>query len=223
MNTKHLTLAFAILAILTGCKKKTDCPKEETTTTTSSGTTMTFQPGVTTGNDAVICSYTSTTNFGINYPEISGLAGTVSGNPSYLRGLFMFDLSNIPVSTTIKSAKLSLYGSTDPLNGSTSMSGTNNACIIVRITSAWEESVVTWNTQPSVTTTNQVSLPHNSVSSADDLDIDVTALVQDMVNNPTSSFGFELKMVIEAAYYGKQYASSDYSDATKHPKLVVSY
>jgi hypothetical protein len=51
--------------------------------------------------------------------------------------------------------------------------------------------------------------------------IDVSALVRDMLVNGNN--GFYLRMQTEAIYNIRQYASSTYSDATKHPKLVIVY
>ena len=55
------------------------------------------------------------------------------------------------------------------------------------------------------------------------MDIDVTQLVQDIVDNPASSYGFMILLQNEASYRAVYFASSDYTDSAKHPKLVVAY
>lgn len=195
----------------------------QTIIVSSGSTTVTLQPDATSGIDAGLSSYYPSTNYGATYPEITALSGTSGGSNILIRSVFMFDLSAIASTKTVTSAKLTLYGGTDPVNGTNSMSGTANASYIQRITSTWTELGVTWNNQPSTTTTNEVALPTTTIANKDFIDIDVTNLVKDMVSNPSTSFGFELVLQNESGYNSMQFASSDCTDATKRPKLVVVY
>lgn len=155
--------------------------------------------------------------------EIDAAAWTVGGETVYVRGLFRFDLSSIPANATILSAKLSLYSNPTPLNGDLvhANSGTDNSMFIRRITSYWDPQLTTWSNQPTVTTTNQISIPHTSQSLLDLIDIDVKNLIVDMQN--TANYGFRISLQNEVIYNIRDFCSSTYADATKHPKLVITY
>src|SRR5262249_35786347 len=132
--------------------------------------------------DCVPCGY-DTSNWGL-HPDFAAAAWTNMGNPSNERSLVQFDLSSIPPSAQITSALLSLFHNPTPASapGHSQLSGPNDA-LLQRITSTWDEMTVTWNTQPTTTTQNQVTLPPSTSATQDYTNIDVTALVQDMVNN----------------------------------------
>jgi len=191
-------------------------------------TTIVLQPDAEKGKDAVIgdcipCGYYNSND---GYKDIFiCCAWTNGGNASNNRSLIEFDLTGIPSGATITSAKLSLYWNPSPADtniGHSQISGSNTAWL-QRITSAWDESTVTWANQPSATTQNQVSLQASTSDTASYPDINVTALVQDMVNNPSASFGFMLKLQTESYYRSLRFASSDCSNAALHPKLEICY
>ena len=192
-----------------------------------SQTTITLQPGAAAGKDAELfscgpCGYASR-NFG-NKPDLNAVAWTNNGNKSNIRSLIQFDLSAIPVGAVITDARLSLYYNSDNQEGSHfSTFFYKNTTMINRVTSNWDESTVTWNNQPSVTTANQVTLAASTSSTQSYPNINVTALVQDMVNNPAQSFGFRLKMKAEDQFRKLLFASSDHANAALRPKLVVTY
>jgi hypothetical protein len=194
-------------------------------------TEMTFQPDACRGKDTWVemingvPSY-ATRNFG-SYDQIAAAAWTFSGlggSDGYLRALIDFvDLQNIPQGTTVNYAYLSLYGM--PTSGLISLgSYGSNACYVQRVTSAWDESTVTWNTQPSVTTTNQVTLPgSNGVQwNYHVIDLNITTLVQDMLNQPPAQrYGLYIRLQTEAYYRSMLFASSDNTDASRRPKLRI--
>jgi hypothetical protein len=155
-------------------------------------------------------------------PEFAAAAWTHNGDPTYLRGLFGFDLSAIPITATIQSAKLSLYSTPNPINGNQidANYGANNSMYLQRITSPWA-STVTWQNQPSTTTTSQVSIPSTTQSRLDLIDLDVTNLVKDM--RQLGNYGFMLRLQSETIYTSRIFCSSKHADATKHPKLVIQY
>ena len=192
-----------------------------------SQTTITLQPGAAAGKYAELfscgpCGYASR-NFG-NKPDLNAVAWTNNGNKSNIRSLIQFDLSAIPVGAVITDARLSLYYNSDNQEGSHfSTFFYKNTTIINRVTSNWDESTVTWNNQPSVTTLNQVTLAASTSSTQSYPNINVTAMVQDMVNNPAQSFGFRLKMKAEDQFRKLLFASSDHANAALRPKLVVTY
>lgn len=147
---------------------------------------------------------------------IDGASGGINSN----RALFDFDLSYIPSGAIITSSKLNLYGkgATGTLSGNI---GTDNSSLIQRVTAPWTENVVTWNSQPTATSQNEVTLPHTSNSIQDYLNTDVTNLVQDMVDN--GNYGFMLRLVNETVNNALLFYSSDHTDSSKHPSLEVCY
>lgn len=143
------------------------------------------------------------------------------GDPVYGRFLIKFNLSDIPASAIIDSARLTLY-SVSPVpvgNQSDAMYGSANSCYIQRITSNWTGNATTWNNQPSITTVNQAIVPKSNFSSEDSKNLDVTELVKDMLS--LGNYGFLVKLQAENYYNIRQYSSSYNSDASKHYQLTV--
>ncbi len=210
---KHFTLAIIFLLVIA------------TASAVIGQTTVTFQPGSATGKDAYLDDLNPATNFG-NIDEFDALAWTVLGNPVRLRSLIEFDLTSIPSNATIQSATLTLYNNPTSqngfLNGEHSHVSGSNESYLQRITSAWSESTVTWNNQPATSSVNAATLPQD-VTPHEDYDVDVAAMVQDMVTNPSSNFGFMLQLVTEQYYRCMLFASSDHANPALHPKLVVTY
>ena len=186
---------------------------------------VTLQPGPMSGKDAFINDFSthSNLNFGTN-DQLPALAGTTSGAPFIVRGLIEFDLSSIPTGMQIDSAFLSLYAYTGTgTYGTHRNSSGPNPVWIKKVTSSWDEMVVTWNTAPSTTSFNQVALPPSSNNTQDYLDINVTTLVEDMYQNPLSNFGFQLNLQNEAFYRTLNFYSSDATNSLKRPKLEIHY
>ena len=158
-----------------------------------------------------------------NAPEIGAAAWTSGGSPIYMRAALNFDLSTIPVTATIQSAKLSLYSNPTPLNGNGSDAnfGTDNSLLIQQITSPWSANTAKWTNQPITTATNQIVIPHTSQNQLDLLNLDVTQMVRDMV--ASASYGFFLVLQNEVIYTSRIFCSSKYSDGSKHPRLSVVY
>jgi hypothetical protein len=147
---------------------------------------------------------------------------TFQGVEGTVRGLLEFDLTSIPSGSVITSALLSLYGIGDnsSFGGHSGLSGSNDAWI-QRVASAWDEGTVTWNTQPTSTVTNQVSLNASTAVDEDYLDLNVTSLVQGMMTFGNN--GFMITMQNENYYRRLNFASSDHLDPNLHPQLVVCY
>lgn len=155
--------------------------------------------------------------------EFAGCAWTSGGTPLNTRGIFKFDLSSIPANATVLSAKLSLYSMPTPLLGNfiDANFGTNNTLYIERNISSWDPATVTWQTQPSTDFASQVVIPHTTQSFLDLIDVDVRNLVAPMVSS--ANYGFKVRLQNENAYTLRLFASSRYTDASKHPKLVITY
>lgn len=156
-------------------------------------------------------------------PELDAATWTAGGETVYVRGLFKFDLSSIPASATILSAKLSLYSNPTPANGDLvhANSGTDNSMFIRRVTTDWIPASTNWLNQPSTTTTDQVSIPHTNQSLLDLVDVDVKNLVVAM--QASGNYGFMIQLQNEVIYNIRDFCSSTYPDATRHPKLVIVY
>jgi len=190
--------------------------------------TVTLQPGAE-GKDATLYWIESINgrngdmmnkNYG-SHPVVGGEAWTVDGDFFILRSLLEFDYSSVPTGSKILSAKLSLF--CEGTYPHSSESGSNKL-IIQRVTSSWNENTVTWNTQPSATTKNQLTVPQTTSSSQDLLNFDVTALVKDSTGNLyPNNYGFLIKLAEEDYYRRVRYSSSDDALNAKHPKLEITY
>lgn len=200
------------------------------TTASISQITYSMKPDYCRGIDARVITIAGltapgNTNYG-SFEYIQAATWTFSdigGGTGVIRSYIEFiDVRNIPQGATISSATLYLYGPTSDPWAPLGNYGTNE-CWVQRVTSSWGEFSVTGNSQPSVTTSNQVSLPTVSTSYGN-VALNVTALVQDMVNLPPSQrYGFAIRLKSETTYRWISFASSDYPDATKHPKLDVTF
>jgi hypothetical protein len=182
------------------------------------------------GQQANIKSDTPNDTVGVNTSGFYAMAWVNSGDTSIVRSLINYNLSQIPDNSKIISASLTLYN--DPngtVNGGLHSSessnpgtGGDNGVYLRRITSVWNDTTVTWNTQPTTTSINQVSLPA-STSTNQDYTVDVTSLIQDIVNNSKTSYGIMMSMKTETPYRAMIFASGDCTNSAKRPKLVVKY
>ena len=183
-----------------------------------------MQPNANLGKDAFISSNVLTTGQETS-PEFNAAAWTIFGSPLAIRGLIDFNLSSLPAGVTIQSAVLTLYNNPNSQNGNANGQHVNNSgsneSVLQRITSPWTEDVA-WSTQPTTTTQNEVTLPQNTNPNQDYL-LDVKNLVQDILANPSNSFGFLLKLKTETPYRLLAFASSDHPNPSLHPKLEICY
>lgn len=183
-----------------------------------------LQPNATSGKDAFISDNVTTGGQG-NSAEFDAAAWTISGTPLKIRGLIDFDLSSVPSGANIESAVLTLYNNPNSQNGNANgqhvHSNGSNAAFLQRITSPWTENV-SWNTQPTTTTLNQVTLPQDT-DPFQNYNVDVKLLIQDIIANPSQGYGFLLKLQEESPYKLLAFASSDHPNASLHPKLEITY
>lgn len=188
----------------------------------------TLQPHDGCGKDALVWNAPGFSNGTTNYGDNDGMgahAWTNTGIPDTGRTLLDFDLSFIPSTVVVTSAYLSMWNNPTTAYAygqSSALSGPNTG-LLRRITSPWDEHSVNWFSRPAVTTQNQVTVPAPVGAYGDLLNIDVTLLVQDMLQNPSTSFGFEFKLLNEAYYRAVVMGSSDCDDETKTPRLEICY
>jgi hypothetical protein len=187
-----------------------------------------FQPDSICGKDAMVWNAPGHPNGNTNYGAHEALgahAWTNQGIPDTSRSLLQFDLSAVPVGSVVNYAYLTLYNNpaTAFAQGEHSTLSGPNDLFIQRIVTPWNENAVTWFSQPTATSQNEVSVPASTSAHQDYPNIVVTSLVQDMVDNPLSSFGFMIRLQDEGFYRAMVFGSSDCADAAKRPMLVINY
>ena len=185
-----------------------------------------MQPNAKEGKDAFIEDYPlrdySNSNFGA-HEAFQASAWTAQGIPFVTRSLIDFDFSKIPRNVKIITAKLILYPAENTAYGTghSSRSGSNKF-VVQKIISPWDEFIVTWNNQPLTSTNNQIFVAASEYSMLN-YEIIITSLVKDILDNPSQSHGLMIKLTTEDYYRRVLFASSDYEDSSKHPKLIIDY
>ena len=186
--------------------------------TTKAQITVTFKPDSDVGKDAEIVDQQP--NLNINDNKLSPYAWTHSGQPVTHRSMIEFtQLSTIPPSSIIVSAKLKLYFKTNHPANPGNHSGVNDL-YVRRITAPWTETGVTWNNQPTTSSINEVLVPPSSANNQDYV-IDVTNLVVDI--RSSNNNGFMLSLQNESPYRLALFASSDHTNTALHPELEIVY
>lgn len=190
-------------------------------------TTLILQPDPTEGKDALLHGLSSeiNKNYGTNSQFVAS-AWTFGGEPASIRSLISFNLNNISSNAQIIDAKLSLYAWDQAQSASLGQHWNrdgSNACWLERVTTSWDELTVTWNNQPKTTSLNRINILESTSATQNYLDINVTQLLQDIINKPDSSFGFMLKLQNETYYRTLNFNSSDNLNSTLRPKLTVTY
>jgi hypothetical protein len=192
---------------------------------TGKGTKFSARPGVN-GKDATL--FNRKDAIAKNYGNAAQLqAGSWTWNADGLgdgtfRGLIEFDLTGVPASAVVKSAKLRLYCDTVNYTKGHSSLSASNAAYLMRVKEAWVESTVTWNNQPDADTVGRVTLA-KSKGLVQDYSVDVKGMVADMVANPSGNHGFLLRSISETAYNSMGFGSGDHADSALHPMLEIEY
>ena len=169
--------------------------------------------------------FVANTNYA-DHTRITSSAWTASGQPTFWRTLLRFNLGAIPEDAVVQSATLYLYS--DPAitgpnewNGNSQLSG-SNAFYLEKVTQPWSHTTVTWNNQPATTTSGRIWIG-GSVNTTENLQVDLTGQVQDWVNNPENNHGIKMRLENEIRYRARNYASTDHSNTSVHPRLVITY
>lgn len=182
-------------------------------------TTILLQPDSVSGKDTKLHELHPNTNFGSSN-EFMSFTWTFSGSTATSFSLMEFDFSAIPVGAIITNAKLSLYHNS--LTASQGHSG-DNACYLKKITSTWDENLVTWNTMPTTTIVDQILLPTSNTGFQNYTNIDITNFAIDWQNNPGSNFGMMLELIDETPFKSMKFCSSDFPNPILRPKLEITY
>jgi hypothetical protein len=149
------------------------------------------------------------------------------------RTLINFNLSSVPAGVTLDSATLTLYA-TPPNWGGNNTPG--KPMEIYRVTSAWAEDQVTWNSR--LTGINWTAPGGDYVGTTGDKDVspyatdsskplanapvqwDITSLVSWWRDNPSENFGL---MLLSYPGNGLVFWSSEYGTAALRPELEIQY
>ncbi len=160
---------------------------------------------------------TSAIRVGYDYP---GCADSVSGQVS--RGLASFDLSSIPVGTSVNTAKLYLYlatyccfeGHTQP-----------RIVTVYRASANWSESSVTWNTQPGCAEAYGSASVSLSGGTGQWYSFDVTDLVNGWVSGSSSNYGLMIRApeTLGADFARLEFTSREGGGTTYGPYIEVTY
>ena len=168
--------------------------------------------------DAMVVSDQATTNFGSDWDLGVGTTRT-----SIERSLVQFDLRTIKTGTQIDAADLRLFY--DQVDYSDANAVTIEAH---RVTSAWAESTVTWNTVSSAVgeAGNTTQTKPANAGGGHWHDFSVKSIVQSWLNGTNPNYGFVLKGASEALKQGALLyeASEDgFHERNNAPMLVVTY
>lgn len=159
---------------------------------------------------------------------------TDGGTVIKARTLIRFDeLSKIPSTSTIKNATMYLCGVDEGTphmpEGNSFYPGSPyagygpNDVYVQRVTSAWDENTVTWNTMPTSTVTGRSLISPSTSQWNYNTTVDVTKIVRTFVKQPSANYGFLLSLVNENIYHSMGFYASEASVARKRPKLVIVY
>ena len=192
-------------------------------------TSLTFKPENECGKDAIIVNSPTWNNGStpINNPNpdsewlrIEAWTASSNGSPEHdHRALVQFEELKTITNINLISATLKLYAYPDFPYANGGQAEVNDVEIF-RITKSWIEDQVSWANQPDVDNNISAIIPHNN--NYDFIEVDVTDLVQEMLNDPAGSFGFLLKQIDESPYGSMNFASSDYPDYERAPELIIT-
>ncbi len=215
--------------------------------------TVVFKPGPKSGQDAYLKNYlVPCTEYGetvetSNDPRgysifLSCIAWTYNGQgcgEARSRAIIKFvELNQLPNDINILSAELKLH--TPPYEPNVSYTGwpgnvPDNNLTLYRISPGqnhlWDDQTVTWNSfyaQPNpIIPATAVSIPSNSIKYNTTANINVTNIVQNILNelptDPYANNGFLLKLNTEQAYRSYDWASCEYPNPDLWPELKIVY
>jgi hypothetical protein len=189
---------------------------------------MFFQPGPSTGKDAMISNIEPDKNFGDHkYFEATYMSESQLTVMRSNRSLIFFDLAKLPATAVVSKAVLKLtYDLPVPWDSTIFVLSSATAVkpygVLQRIVEPWEEKTVTWNKQPKTTEMGQVYIqPFNRNTNS--IEVDVTSLIVMTSANVLPNHGMLFKLSSNGLFKGFRFASSDYPDSLMRPRLSIQY
>lgn len=158
----------------------------------------------------------SSANSGTNYGTLNTSNVSVVTSSDYFRGYYWFNLTSIPATAVIVSAKFQLT----PTGLGESGSGASSF-IAQGVTGSWTETGVNFGNQPTVTTTNQQTV---SALTSGKREFDVTAMIQAHVSGTTTLTGIMIKRASETTTVTPcQYHTREAATSTDRPAVLISW
>lgn len=204
-------LCIIAIVFISSCQKDEDVVMQYT---------LSLQPDASAGKDAVFSKIVPENNYA-ELEDIHLYAYTQEGVLNVNRVAIDFDFSSLPNGSQIDSACLSLYFNDVSRYGDTHLGATD--FVIERIVTPWEETTITWQNQPLSTLDNQVNIEGAVLPNQDFVNMDVTAIIEDYIEDPLNSHGFLLRLKSEIPYKQLLFASSDHPNSNVWPKLDIYY
>lgn len=171
---------------------------------------ITLQPG-SEGKDSGVSSLFPTWNYG-NSSTFFNAGHQIATVRAYIE----FDLSSVPENARVTDTDLILYHS--------STSGTTDFYVgAYKVTESWEESTITYSSQPSYSSEAEYST-NVTAGNTEWENWDIDALVQSWLDGTFTNNGVVLKATDESSLDTIAiFRPSDYSNSTYRPKLVIDY
>jgi len=239
-KTKLIAHAFVIslgLATVFSSCEKTDLQKPGATGLSQASTSdeisfskeasnlkLTLRPGPKHGQDVYFDKDQGVESNNLNYvPELCANSWTINGS-LYRSGFYIrFDsISLVPSGSHVVSAKLYLYGLPNSLSTPQGDNG-DNACYVDRVTSSWDQSTLTYLNRPKNSPDHSVTLAASTSQWNYNAVVDVTPYVSYFVSKPSENYGFYIHLITQDQYRSIVFGSSEQSDKSFRPKLVVTY
>lgn len=174
-----------------------------------------------------------------DYPSFAAAGNGFGGNNGKYRSLMKFKIRHIDEPSLdklplVRKAVLYLYQyhASPDLNPYRLEQDSSNGLELHRITGYWQDSTVTWSTQPALaqgsanSLEDVVTIPPVAVpliaGTNDNQEIDVTDMMRKIFESSDNK-GFLLKLTHEAGSAGRSFGSFACPNVSKRPKLVVYF
>ena len=161
-------------------------------------------------------SYVRSNSTGSNYGTSGNFYAYYNVTPYSWRGYLEADFSSIPENAIVISAELELYSTWG-------VSTYSHPMYLQRTEASWTETGITWSNQPTVSTSDQISVPDDDVDQNGWHSIDVKDHVQEMVNYPDLNHGWCLRVQSESGQTrGRSYHSRE-ATSDSVPRIHIEY
>lgn len=154
-------------------------------------------------------------------PGVEQSRGPENSGPNLVRNLIYFPIKElVHYDDTLAEVTITLYRDYDYPYSEGGAYG-DNACRLHILTEEWDENTVTWNTQPTYDAGAFVNIPASN--SYDSVEVNVTALIKNCVENNQPYYGFMLKNTVEEIYKSINFFSSDGDVPSRRPKVKIAF